>query len=96
MKNDKFEQRLAELTEQRDKLRSDLFSSSDATRETIGNVQSGLYLAQLAMGVFKTLTNYHMSPKKRVQKVVLSLAMIAAAKLIKEYILKKQAEEAYE
>jgi hypothetical protein len=82
----KVDQRLEALILKRDTLRNNLLNTSDKTRDTVGSIQHGLYFAQLGMSVFRTLTNYHLSPKKRIQKVVTSLLLVAISKALKSYL----------
>lgn len=87
----KIDHKLEALVLRRDTLRNNLLNTSDKTRDVVGSVQHGLYFAQLGMSVFRTLTNYHLSPKKRIQKVVTSLLLVGISKALKNYLT--QAEE---
>jgi hypothetical protein len=92
LKKNNIKERIKEATLKRDKLRKGLFTTKDNTRETLGNVQNGLYLAQMATGLFKDLTNYHLSPKKRIQKVAYTVLLTGGIKLLKNFIIQQKTE----
>ena len=86
----KIDQRLQALVLRRDTLRNNLLNTSDKTRDVVGSVQNGLYYAQLGMSIFRTLTNYHLSPKKRIQKAVTSLLLVGIAKALNSYLTQEE------
>lgn len=88
-KNRHIDYKLESLKLKRNELKNNLLSTSDGTRNAVGTIENSLYWTQLAMGVFRTLTNYHLSPKKRFLKVGASLALVGVSKLLKEYLSTK-------
>ncbi len=89
MKASELEKRLKALTKERDERRSAFITTSDKTRDIAGSVQQGMYYGQLAIGLFRNLTNYHLPPKKRVKKVLISIAILLAVNIIRKRIVKK-------
>lgn len=89
MKSSELDKRLAALTKQRDERRSAFMTTSDHTRDVAGSIQQGMYYGQLALGFFRNLTNYHLPPKKRVKKVLISIAVLLAINIIRKRIVKK-------
>lgn len=89
MKKSELEKRLEALTKARDEKRSALITTSDHTRDVAGSVQKGMYYGQLAIGLFRNLTDYHLPPKKRVKKVLITIAILLAANMIRKKIVRK-------
>ncbi len=89
MKASELEKRLKALTKERDERRAAFITTSDKTRDIAGSVQQGMYYGQLAIGLFRNLTNYHLPPKKRVKKVLISIAILLAVNIIRKRIVKK-------
>ena len=89
MKASELEKRLKELTQERDKRRSALITTSDQTRDVAGSIQQGMYFGQLALGLFRNLTNYHLPPKKRVKKVLITIAALVIVNIIRKRLVKK-------
>lgn len=67
------DQRLQELTSKRDKLRASLFETSDSTRETASTVQTALYAGQVALSVFRIVTNFRLSRRKKIWQVAMAI-----------------------
>lgn len=89
MKASELDRRLQDLTTERDKRRADFISTSDHTRDVAGSIQQGMYYGQIALGLFRNLTNYHLPPKKRVKKVLITIAVLVAANIIRKKMVKK-------
>lgn len=90
MKNvHELEQRITELSHHNKNRRDSLFASSDHTRDMAGSVQNGMYFGQVALSLFRNLTNYHLPMSKRVKKIGTSLLMIFLLNLIRKKIQKK-------
>ncbi len=89
MKASELEKRLQDLSKQRDERRSAFITTSDHTRDVAGSIQQGMYYGQLALGLFRNLTNYHMPPKKRVKKVLFTIAVLVAVNIIRKRIVKR-------
>jgi hypothetical protein len=89
MKASELDRRLKDLTTERDKRRADFISTSDHTRDVAGSIQQGMYYGQIALGLFRNLTNYHLPPKKRVKKVLITIAVLVAANIIRKKMVKK-------
>lgn len=81
--------RIRELKKTRDNHRKSFFSSSDKTRSVAGAVQSGMYIGQLALGAYRTLSNYHVPPRKRIKRVVLTLGSILLLNALRKKLVKK-------
>lgn len=73
----------------RNQKRKNYFTTSDHTRDVAGSVQHGLYLGQLALGIFRNLTNYHFPLNKRVKKVAITLGVLMAANFLRKKFVKK-------
>lgn len=91
-KRNKLDTRIDALSERRNALRSQLFTTTDSTRATASNVQNGFYIAQMLLGFYKNLTNYHLPPKKRIQKVISTLATIVVINMVRKIFIKKKIE----
>ncbi len=89
MKPSELERRLVALTQERDKKRSAFITTSDHTRDVAGSIQKGMYYGQLALGLFRNLTNYHLPPKKRVKKVLITIGILVIANIIRKKVVKK-------
>lgn len=89
MKASELDKRLKALTLQRDERRSAFISTSDKTRDVAGSIQQGMYYGQMALGLFRNLTNYHLPPKKRVKKVLITIAVLFAVNIIRKRLVKK-------
>lgn len=90
MNSKQLEARIAELQSYQKKRRPGLFSTSDETRSTAAAVQNGMYWGQMALSLFRKLTNYHYSPKKRIKKALITVSIIAAVNLLRKALLSKK------
>lgn len=95
IKNKKqLEAKIEELTQRRQSTRSSFLDTSDKTRQVAGSVQRGMYLGQMALGIFRTLTNFRLPPKKRIQSVIVTLATIVVANAVRKLIIRKFGKKA--
>ncbi len=83
------ERRLSEVARQRESFRQSFFTTTDRTRDVAGSVQKGLYFGQLALSVFRNLTNYHVAPNKRVKRVVLSILGIILLNFLRKKLVRR-------
>ena len=83
------QRKIEELTHKRNKYRESFLTTSDHTRDVAGSVQQGMYLGQMALSAFRNLTNYHISPKKRVLRVALSIGIVVALNFLRKKLVKK-------
>jgi len=93
MNSKQLEARIAELTFRQKKHKPGLFSTSDETRSTAAAVQNGMYWGQMALGLFRKLTNYHYSPKKRIKKAAITLAVVVGIHLLRKAMQAKSARQ---
>lgn len=84
MNSKELEKKLKSLVHERDHKRSAFFDTSDRTRDVAGTIQTGMYYGQLALGMFRNLTNYHLPPKKRVKRVLITIAVLVVANVIRK------------
>jgi len=84
MNSRELEKKIQELEAQRSSRQASIFTTTDKTRSIAGSIQSGMYWGQLAIGVFRKLTNYHYPPKKRIKQVLITISIIVAANLIRK------------
>lgn len=85
------DEKIKKLTEERDRRRSSFISTSDKTRDLAGSIQNGMYWGQLALGLFRNITNYHLTPKKRVKRVLMTAAVLMAANMLRKRLSRKKA-----
>lgn len=83
------DKRLKELTDKRDKLRAGLLETSDHTRDVASSVQTGLYAGQVALSVFRIITNYHLSRRRKLWQILLTLGGLAFTQFIRKRIGKR-------
>lgn len=84
MNSKQLEARIRELENLRNQSHSTFLTTSDQTRDMFSAVQNGMYWGQMALGVFRKLTNYHYSPKKRIRKALITLAIVAGINLLRK------------
>lgn len=89
MKASDLEKHLASLTQEQERRRSVIFDTSDQTRDVAGSIQQGMYWGQLALGMFRNLTNYHLPPKKRIQKVLVTAGVLILANFLRKKLARK-------
>ena len=83
---DDLDHRIKELTEISKNNKSRFWETSDRTRNMAGSVQQGFYLGQMALGLFRTLTNYHLPPKKRIQRILVTVSTLIVANAIRHLV----------
>ena len=80
---------IQELEASRETRSNDLLATSDATREKAGNIQHYMYLAQVGLGLFRGLTNYHRSPKTRIRNAVISIGVLLLSNYVRKLLVKQ-------
>ncbi len=84
------EKRLRELTHSTNEKRAMILATSDHTRDIAGSVQQGLYASQLALSLFRNLTNYHLPLKTRVKKITISLLTLIVINALRKRLTPKR------
>lgn len=92
MNSQELDQRIEQLMKERESRKSSFLSTSDKTRDIAGSIQDGMYWGQLAIGLFRKLTNYHYSPKKRAKQVLITISLVLVANLIRKTLFSKDEE----
>ncbi len=86
----KLEQQVKSLTKRRDSSLSMLTDTSDKTRARTANIENGMYIGQMALSIFRNLTNQHLTARKRFVKVAITLGTFLLATLARKYFIKKK------
>lgn len=84
MNSKQLDARIRELEDLRRQSHSSVLTTSDQTRDMFSAVQNGMYWSQMALSVFRKLTNYHYSPKKRIRKAAITLAIVIGINLLRK------------
>ncbi|MDZ7848366.1 MAG: hypothetical protein U5L96_17340 [Owenweeksia sp.] len=78
--------RIADLTHNRESSGLSFLNSSRDTREVLSSVEQGFYYGKSALKIFRIMTNQHYSPKKRIWRTIAVILTIVGGKLLKNYI----------
>lgn len=82
--------RIKQLTAERESGSSALFASSDTTRAKAGDLQQYMQMAQVAIGLFRGLTNYHRSPKTRIRNAIISVSVLLLSSYVRSILVKQK------
>ncbi|WP_417609348.1 hypothetical protein [Owenweeksia hongkongensis] len=89
MNSRELDKRIEELMAERNSRHQSLLTTSDKTRDFAGSIQNGMYWGQMAIGVFRKLTNYHYPPKKRIKQVLITVSVLIVANLIRKTLVSR-------
>lgn len=92
MNSQELDARIEELIKERDSRKTSFLATSDKTRDIAGSIQDGMYWGQLAISLFRKLTNYHYSPKKRAKQILITVSVILVANLVRKILFDKDEE----
>lgn len=82
--------KIEEIKRRRDEQKYLLFNTSDDTRASLTTFQNTLYFTQIAIGVFKNLTNYHVPPRKRWQNALVTISSVLLTEVLRRKFSKQE------